>query len=84
MTAEGRERYSQECGSSHHVVVKVLGTHVDVGSKHLGPIVIGGAESRRKSLNRGGHVAELPAKKYKGEVGSTRSLFTLECRNKNW
>ena len=32
----------------YHLVVKILGAHVNVGSKHLGPIIVGGPKSSWK------------------------------------
>ncbi len=36
---------------ANHLVVKVLGAEMDVGGKHLGPVIIGGAQGRREGGN---------------------------------
>ena len=36
---------------AYHLVVKVLGAEVDVGGKHLGPVIISGAQGRREGGN---------------------------------
>jgi len=42
---------------TYHVVVEVLGAEVDVGGKHLGPVIVGGTERGGKSGDGGlGHV----------------------------